>query len=200
MYVHCPLRYVKCEYCKQVVYAKDFEEFNKTCMLVPIKCHNGCTEKFLRGELTDHNTVCPLAEVECPYTKYGCKVRPFRRYLVSHLKLLKLKDQEEKLKDANCLEGVEWKLINYSQELRQTSPAFFVKNIKLQCHCIFENGLLSWWLKLYVTRIGDPHPGEISITQCYLILIDTTQNKRESVNLNMNCPLEMERENLLHSF
>ena len=55
---------------------KDYTQHLKYCEWYTIECPNECGKTVLRMELSDHNTTeCPFAEVDCPYTKYGCKFK-----------------------------------------------------------------------------------------------------------------------------
>ena len=65
------MRKVECKYCGLVGKAKDLSEHETLCDEYPINCTERCEKKFPRKQLPLHNTECPLAEVEYPYTKYG---------------------------------------------------------------------------------------------------------------------------------
>ncbi|XP_051867946.1 TNF receptor-associated factor 5-like isoform X4 [Pristis pectinata] len=55
-----------------------------TCPKYPIHCTNNCGGSFMRSELDAHLTICPEAEVECNYRKYGCHAREKRRKIKEH--------------------------------------------------------------------------------------------------------------------
>ena len=75
----CPMRQIGCEFCKKMGKVKDYPLHLKYCSNYPVTCSNGCGEEFRQQLLSDHNAECPLAEIECPYTKYGCKAKPMKR-------------------------------------------------------------------------------------------------------------------------
>ena len=85
-YGSCQQRKVQCEYCKQYGLAKGLENHYKSCKEFPVTCPHGCGENIARKQSELHkNTNCPLGEVTCPYSKYGCDVnRMTRRELIAH--------------------------------------------------------------------------------------------------------------------
>ncbi|XP_078261061.1 TNF receptor-associated factor 5-like isoform X3 [Rhinoraja longicauda] len=54
------------------------------CPKYPVYCTNNCGESFMRSEIDAHLTICPEAEVECSYRKYGCHAREKRRKIKEH--------------------------------------------------------------------------------------------------------------------
>lgn len=80
----CKLRDETCEYCKKSMTSINLQIHTlKYCPLYPVSCIN-CSNTCPREEVDDHLVVCPEAEVECPYTSYGCYVKVKRGKLKVH--------------------------------------------------------------------------------------------------------------------
>ena len=148
-YGSCLQRKVQCEYCKQYGLAKGLENHYKTCKEFPVVCPHGCGESIQRKQSELHkNTNCPLGEVACPFSKYGCGViRMTRRDLKAHKqdnitehldmsteflarKLLVAEEEIRRLRDElsharmqmkykKDLDGVEWKIEGVSNKMEK---------------------------------------------------------------------------------
>ena len=103
----CQLRISKCEDCGISLKYKELVSHSEDCFASPIEC--GCGNKCRRDMISAHlNNECPLAQIKCPYAKYGCKVGVLaRKDLLSHKKdfyiehqdmsLIKIEEQEKLL-------------------------------------------------------------------------------------------------------
>ncbi|XP_066451706.1 TNF receptor-associated factor 5 isoform X2 [Eleutherodactylus coqui] len=81
----CELRDEICAYCKKSMTSIDLQvHTRKYCPLYPVACLNNCGNTCSREKVEDHLVVCPEAEVECPYTSYGCYVKVKRGKLKVH--------------------------------------------------------------------------------------------------------------------
>ena len=98
----CELRLVPCKYCHKDIRFKflDPHTFIR-CLQFPIKCPNFCNLEMPRCKLEDHlNTVCPLADVSCPFYELGCMVTSLKRKdLRTHQKDYYIEHQELLLED-----------------------------------------------------------------------------------------------------
>ena len=85
-YNECMQRKINCDYCKQFGLAKGLEKHYKVCKEFPVMCPHGCGDSVPRRQSELHrNTNCPLTEVTCPYSKYGCcALRMTRKELIVH--------------------------------------------------------------------------------------------------------------------
>jgi hypothetical protein len=68
----CDYRDVPCEYCGEDVIFVDMDEHVSACDSVPVPCPRGCKDNILRGNLTQHEQVCSMAIVSCPFAGIGC--------------------------------------------------------------------------------------------------------------------------------
>ncbi len=59
--------------------------YTDTCPCYPLACPQGCGAEVLRKDLTDHQGVCPLEPVACPFSDIGCKVKVPRQDLDKHI-------------------------------------------------------------------------------------------------------------------
>ena len=146
-YSSCSQRKVQCEYCKQYGLAKGLPNHFKTCKEFAVICPHGCGESIPRKQSELHkNTNCPLGEVTCPYSKYGCvALRMTRQSLNTHKqetvtehldmstefharKLLQAEEEIKRLRDElsharmqmkykKDLDGVEWKIEGVSNKM-----------------------------------------------------------------------------------
>ncbi len=83
----CPNRLVLCQYCKTEVMHKEIiaNSHLDECEDFPISCPNNCGhEKIQRWILADHQEVCPLELVKCPFFEAGCSETIFRKDLAAH--------------------------------------------------------------------------------------------------------------------
>ncbi|KAI6658051.1 hypothetical protein LOD99_15764 [Oopsacas minuta] len=148
-YSQCLQRKVQCEYCKQFGLAKGLESHYQNCKDFPVTCPHGCGECIPRRQSEIHNnTNCPMGEVTCPYSKYGCVVsRMTRRDLIGHKqesiaehldmstefharKLVQAEEEIRRLRDElshtkmqikykKDLDGVEWKIEGISSKMEK---------------------------------------------------------------------------------
>ncbi|XP_032881514.1 TNF receptor-associated factor 5 isoform X1 [Amblyraja radiata] len=81
----CEFREEACQYCKVTLIFKNIKDHEViACPKYPVYCTNNCGESFMRSEIDAHLTICPEAEVECSYKKYGCHAREKRRKIKEH--------------------------------------------------------------------------------------------------------------------
>ena len=74
----CPMHGIKCRFCEVTILYKEVAEHEEVCLYQPIKCE--CGGVFRRNTLAKHiGDDCPLTKVECPYSKYSCKIGGVRR-------------------------------------------------------------------------------------------------------------------------
>ena len=99
----CPMRRVECEFCKARLYFLELTGHLISCPSLPIDC-TGCGDKILRIEHGNHiDSVCPMAEIECPYAKYSCKIgKILRSDLLAHKKDFYIEHQDM-IELENCL-------------------------------------------------------------------------------------------------
>ncbi len=70
----CPNRRVQCQYCtlegmhKEITDKSHLDE----CVGFTISCLNNCEHEIQRKNLADHQKVCPLEPVKCPFFAAGC--------------------------------------------------------------------------------------------------------------------------------
>ncbi len=83
----CPNRRVQCQYCTLEGMHKKIttrSHLNR-CPRFPFPCPNNCGhEKIQRKNLADHQKVCPLEPVKCPFFEAGCKETILRKDLAAH--------------------------------------------------------------------------------------------------------------------
>ena len=83
----CPNRLVQCQYCKKIGVHKEITANShlQRCRCFPISCFNNCGhEKQQRKKLADHQKVCPLEPVKCPFFEAGCSEMIPRIDLTAH--------------------------------------------------------------------------------------------------------------------
>ena len=83
----CPNRRVQCQYCTLEGMHKEItaKSHLDKCPRFPISCPNNCGhEKIQRKNLADHQKVCPLQPVKCPFFEAGCRKMILRKYLAAH--------------------------------------------------------------------------------------------------------------------
>ncbi len=83
----CPNRRVQCQYCtlegmhKEITAKRHLDK----CPRFLVSCPNNCGhEKIQRKNLADHQKVCPLQPVKCPFFEAGCRKMILRKYLAAH--------------------------------------------------------------------------------------------------------------------
>ncbi|XP_073409510.1 TNF receptor-associated factor 5 isoform X2 [Dendrobates tinctorius] len=81
----CEQRDETCAFCNKSMTSIDLQiHTQKYCPLYPVSCLNNCGKSCPREEVNDHLLLCPEAEVECPYTSYGCYIKVKRGKLKVH--------------------------------------------------------------------------------------------------------------------
>ncbi len=83
----CPNCRVQCQYCtlegmhKEITAKSHLDE----CAGFPVSCPNNCGhEKIQRKNLADHQKVCPLEPVKCPFFEAGCTEMILPKDLAAH--------------------------------------------------------------------------------------------------------------------
>ncbi len=83
----CPNRLVQCQYCNTEGMHKEItaKSHLDKCAGFPISCPNNCGhEKVQRWLLADHQKLCPLEPVKCPFFEAGCTKMIVRKDLAEH--------------------------------------------------------------------------------------------------------------------
>ncbi|XP_077341855.1 TNF receptor-associated factor 5 isoform X1 [Lithobates pipiens] len=81
----CKLRDEACQYCSKSMTSIDLQvHIKKYCPLYPVSCPNNCSNTCSREELDEHLIICPEAEVDCPFSNYGCYVKVKKGKLKIH--------------------------------------------------------------------------------------------------------------------
>ena len=115
----CVKRSLKCKHCKKDFKADTLDTHVNTCDSQPIKCPDGCGKDLAKKEAVVHkNTQCPLAEVKCPYEKYGCKIGAMKRRDLANHKTEKLMEHQDHI--LGSLGKLETENANLKKELRET--------------------------------------------------------------------------------
>ena len=98
---NCPLRQISCQYCTEVLQYKVLHEHYQSCKAVPLICPNVCGAVYLQKEtIEEHLEECAEQEIDCTYSKIGCRERVKRKDLQKH------KDDNKDLHLALSLEQV----------------------------------------------------------------------------------------------
>ena len=83
---HCELRKVTCQYCNQIIIAKNYPRHQLTCIMFPMECPNQCGEQGLvRRSVKTHREVCKLEVIACSYAQSGCEEKVTRQDMNKHL-------------------------------------------------------------------------------------------------------------------
>ncbi len=83
----CPNHRVQCQYCTLEGMHKEItaKSHLDKCDDFPVSCPNNCGhEKIQRKNLADHQKVCPLEPVKCPFFEAGCTEMILRKDLAAH--------------------------------------------------------------------------------------------------------------------
>ena len=161
----CPMRLIPCEYCQRKIKASSVNSHLYICEEHPIQCPNKCTFQstkakiFVRSRKVINNhlqTDCPLQQVDCPYSEYGCEDKVLRKDVqlqvldsLKHLQLVESclkktrvelqKQINEKKKSVNnqlLIGGVEWRIMGFERRKNKgkefTSPPFYSSGYKLR--------------------------------------------------------------------
>ena len=86
----CGYRRSRCAYCNTegLCFALTSSLHLSHCPGYPVTCPNKCSTRIRkRSEMAAHITRCPKEPVDCPFKDAGCKIRPERKDLKSHLDL-----------------------------------------------------------------------------------------------------------------
>ncbi|XP_078505855.1 TNF receptor-associated factor 5 [Lissotriton helveticus] len=82
---HCKFREETCDHCKQSMVAVNLKtHVENYCVSYPVSCPNKCTKVLPRAEIDDHLSMCPEADIECPFKNYGCLVKEKRGNIQKH--------------------------------------------------------------------------------------------------------------------
>ncbi|KAG8430881.1 hypothetical protein GDO86_019817 [Hymenochirus boettgeri] len=81
----CKLRLEICAHCNKVMASINLTvHIGSDCPKYPVPCPNNCSVTSPRAELGDHLAVCPEAELQCPFSNYGCHVKVRRAQMKEH--------------------------------------------------------------------------------------------------------------------
>ena len=86
----CSKRKIKCKYCGKMDHYEVISGKHMTvCEEYPVKCPRGCTQssEIKRKDLKKHAEVCPLEEVQCPFSEAGCDASILRKDLSAHIEM-----------------------------------------------------------------------------------------------------------------
>ena len=86
---YCPMRTVRCEYCRHKIQACKINAHLESCDGFPVNCPNNCSETLIlkREDMSTHlNEHCLLNTIHCPYSQYGCKIKKRRLEMDEHEK------------------------------------------------------------------------------------------------------------------
>ena len=127
----CQQRIIQCEFCGISVKYKEFVSHSEACLASPIEC--GCGNKCRRDMISAHvNTECPLAQVKCPYAKYGCKVGLLaRKDLLQHKKEFYIEHQDLsliKIEEQGKL------LVKFDSGQGNQNPNLFLEKLPPECN------------------------------------------------------------------
>ena len=81
----CSHRIVHCELCNtRGMFRVITGPHTTTCPNMSVECPNNCGKKVKQKEIFEHQKICPLEIVECPFHKVGCDKRLRRKELEEH--------------------------------------------------------------------------------------------------------------------
>ena len=105
----CSLRIIECQFCEKIFPNDEMVDHLGICIFRPLKCK--CGNKIQRGKFQMHiETECPLAEVECTYAKYSCKIGSIlRKDMLAHKKEFYIEHQD--MLEERCMKSQEKHLI-----------------------------------------------------------------------------------------
>ena len=105
----CSERKIKCKYCEELDHHEVINgRHTIVCEEYPVKCPRGCTQSvgdIKRKYLKKHAEVCPLEEVQCPFSEVGCDASILRKDVNAHIEangqehLMKMMTAYNKLKE-----------------------------------------------------------------------------------------------------
>ena len=107
----CESRPSQCIYCSYKCPFKKLASHHKSCLMIPQKCKNNCSEKlFTKEELESHLAKdCPLQYISCEFLFAGCESTLMRKDMKDHVECetkhhlslvtTKLQDKETSMSD-----------------------------------------------------------------------------------------------------
>ena len=142
---YCPMRAIKCDYCSLEVISCKMNSHYEFCEEFPISCPNECGDKVTlrRGYLYNHlSQECPLQEIECAYSQYGCAVKLLRRDLVSHeKKYLRIHLNLT----SNTLRNVQLKVSRLEEENKELrNDKMEIQSLSAMMSCLVPKWTLKW--------------------------------------------------------
>ena len=184
----CPLRNVICQFCAESCQSKDLMGHLDKCSDRPINCL--CGTEIIYSRMEVHiETECSLAEVECPYAKYSCKVGSIlRKDMLAHKKEFYIEHQDmleercmklEKenfelsnaLKTKKNLDGVDIKInFNYYNTILEATE-FMIAYNEFNC---FLSGTDPMKISIRRSLFGPGTYGSLPVKECHLFLDPTT--------------------------
>eukprot|EP01027_Heterolobosea_sp_BB2_P015284 GEZU01021886.1.p1 GENE.GEZU01021886.1~~GEZU01021886.1.p1 ORF type:complete len:429 (+),score=97.51 GEZU01021886.1:172-1458(+) len=83
----CPFRDVKCDFCGDIIIAKNLEDHhNNKCLEFAIACPNACGAQLKRKQVDSHlRDSCGLAEIDCQFAAHGCTAKMKRKDERAHM-------------------------------------------------------------------------------------------------------------------
>ena len=179
----CSMRIIQCEFCLSKTQACQINSHILTCEEYPIECPNNCflpsksnvseTYTNKRKHMPNHlHTDCPLQQILCPYSIYGCEALVCRKDLEQH-KLAQASMQqhlsmvEDRLKEyttvdpedivtpfsrptspdpinSKTLGGIEWKIFDYRMRM--------YRNVESRSPPFYSSG---YKLRFYLTLVHE---------------------------------------------
>ena len=117
--VYCPNQ---AEGCEKIMKLGALDDHKNECGFAKVKCPRGCqsVDEIKRKDLKKHAEVCPLEEVQCPFSEAGCDASILRKDLNAHI-------------ETSCQEHLMKMTIAYNklkEELKQTAAAI-IEPVKL---------------------------------------------------------------------
>ncbi|KAI6655882.1 Dynein heavy chain 17, axonemal [Oopsacas minuta] len=180
----CPMRLIPCEYCLKGIRASSVNIHITFCNEYPVTCINNCKNNTIDGatfstcrRLIEYHLKfdCPLQEVLCPYSKYGCDVEIARQYLQQHKmdfmgKHLNL--VESRFNDIKLVGGIEWKILfvnnRWNKNKEVYSTPFYSCGYKIKFCVEFDENQLGVYFSLLKGEYDDelkwPLKGRVTIT------------------------------------
>ena len=158
MVFSCPKRLVPCDFCQLDIEATDSNSHLSICDYFPVQCPNRCNFQSpknrvfltIRKQLQEHlDLECPLQQIQCPYSEYGCKVVGTRKHFethkinfmeehlnlveaclratsafendIEHASLSKLSLKSKKNYFDNSFAGIEWRILNFGHKMKSNN-------------------------------------------------------------------------------
>ncbi len=163
----CPNRRVQCQYCTLEGIHKEITAKSHVdkCVGFPISCPNNCGhEKIQRKNLADHQKVCPLEPVKCPFFEAGCREIILRNDLAAHKASNTEQHLELVMTETVTLKHKATNLEHKANKLEQEANIFQQKaNKKLDQLSLKFDGLASCVTKQLGTIDSDPQNTQAAI-------------------------------------